>query len=223
LSGNFVVMPCFFGSGNWHRPSTSHTWFAGGGSFWSLRRGIADTPSSKRWICSRPPWENEPASSHSRPGRQRTRSVSIGYRYRADSGKSREGKPRKAWSGNEDGLLARMQEIIRLRHYAKSTEKACPHWVRRSLAYRKDSGLGVSRLQRTSRRFLPVWQWVRRRALRHRIRRSVHCFFFSGRFCARTGKKWLRRFEPSEGGGFLRYCLSARFRRCSKLWSSITS
>ena len=74
--------------------------------------------------------------------RQATDAVRIyRYQYRTDSGKSGEGKPRKAWSGNEDGLLARMQEIIRLRHYAKSTEKTYLHWTRRFLAYRKHAGL----------------------------------------------------------------------------------
>lgn len=44
-------------------------------------------------------------------------------------------------NGNEDDLLARMQEIIRLRHYAKSTEKTYLHWTRRFLTYRKHAGL----------------------------------------------------------------------------------
>ncbi|MHA1743582.1 MAG: phage integrase N-terminal SAM-like domain-containing protein [Candidatus Heimdallarchaeota archaeon] len=34
-----------------------------------------------------------------------------------------------------------MREIIRLRHYAKSTEKTYLHWTRRFLAYRKHAGL----------------------------------------------------------------------------------
>jgi len=74
--------------------------------------------------------------------RQATDAVRIyRYQYRADSGKSGEERPRKAWSGNEQDILARMQEIIRLRHYAKSTQKTYLHWTRRFLAYREQTGL----------------------------------------------------------------------------------
>jgi len=63
------------------------------------------------------------------------------YQYRADSGEPGKMKPQKTWADNEDGLLTRMQEIIRLRHYAKSTEKTYLHWARRFLAYRAQTGL----------------------------------------------------------------------------------
>lgn len=63
------------------------------------------------------------------------------YQYRADSGQTGEEEPRKAWSGDEGDLLARMQEIIRLRHYARSTEKTYLHWTRRFLSYREQAGL----------------------------------------------------------------------------------
>jgi len=74
--------------------------------------------------------------------RQATDAVRIyRYQYRTDSVQSSEEEFGKAWSADEDQLLARMQEIIRLRHYAKSTEKTYLHWARRFLAYRRDTGL----------------------------------------------------------------------------------
>ncbi len=74
--------------------------------------------------------------------RQATDAVRIyRYQYRADAGEAGEEKAKKAWTGNEDSLLARMREIIRLRHYAKSTEKTYLHWTQRFLAYREQAGL----------------------------------------------------------------------------------
>jgi len=37
-------------------------------------------------------------------------------------------------------MLERLREVIRLRHYAKSTEKTYLHWTRRFLAYRRHAG-----------------------------------------------------------------------------------
>jgi len=42
---------------------------------------------------------------------------------------------------NDNALLTRLREVIRLRHYAKSTEKTYMHWTRRFLSYRKQAGL----------------------------------------------------------------------------------
>ncbi len=63
------------------------------------------------------------------------------YQYQADAGEAGEEEAKKVWTGNEDGLLAQMREIIRLRHYAKNTEKTYLHWTRRFLGYRKQAGL----------------------------------------------------------------------------------
>ncbi len=74
--------------------------------------------------------------------RQATDAVHIyRYQYRADSGEAGEEEPKKAWAGNDDDLLARLQEIIRLRHYAKSTEKTYLRWTRRFLSYREQASL----------------------------------------------------------------------------------
>ncbi|MFH1037601.1 MAG: phage integrase N-terminal SAM-like domain-containing protein [PVC group bacterium] len=42
---------------------------------------------------------------------------------------------------DDASLLARLEEIIRLRHYARSTEKTYLHWARRFLDYRRQTGL----------------------------------------------------------------------------------
>jgi hypothetical protein len=41
---------------------------------------------------------------------------------------------------DEAAMLKRLREVIRLRHYAKSTEKTYLHWTRRFLAYRRYAG-----------------------------------------------------------------------------------
>jgi hypothetical protein len=40
----------------------------------------------------------------------------------------------------EAAMLGRLREVIRLRDYAKSTEKTYLHWTRRFLAYRRHAG-----------------------------------------------------------------------------------
>ena len=40
-------------------------------------------------------------------------------------------------SPDDADALDRLREIMRLRHYAKSTEKTYLHWTRRFLAYRR--------------------------------------------------------------------------------------
>jgi len=42
---------------------------------------------------------------------------------------------------DDAALLKRLREVIRLRHYAESTEKTYLHWSRRFLAYRRRTGL----------------------------------------------------------------------------------
>jgi integron integrase len=61
------------------------------------------------------------------------------YQYRTPGdGKGGGGNAR----GYQDdhALLARLGEVIRLRHYARSTEKTYLDWTRRLLAYRRDCG-----------------------------------------------------------------------------------
>jgi hypothetical protein len=41
---------------------------------------------------------------------------------------------------DEAATLGRLREVVRLRHYAKSTEKAYLHWTRRFLAYQRHAG-----------------------------------------------------------------------------------
>ncbi|NOZ85725.1 MAG: tyrosine-type recombinase/integrase [Deltaproteobacteria bacterium] len=61
--------------------------------------------------------------------------------YREGAHEAGEDASKKTWAGNEDDLLARTREILRLRHYARSTEKTYLNWVRRFLSYRKRAGL----------------------------------------------------------------------------------
>jgi len=42
---------------------------------------------------------------------------------------------------DDAGLLSRLREVIRLRHYAHSTENTYLHWTGRFLAYRRENGL----------------------------------------------------------------------------------
>ena len=61
------------------------------------------------------------------------------YQYRRAN---EEGEGGSALGGlsHDAAMLARLREVIRLRHYAKSTEKTYLHWTRRFLAYRQRSG-----------------------------------------------------------------------------------
>jgi len=113
--------------------------------------------------------------------RQATTRVRIyRYQYRTDSAKSEKEKPSKALASNENDLLARLQEIIRLRHYAKSTEKYYLHWTRWFFAYRKDTGLSGEPTAADVKAFLTRLAMVEKVSASTRTRRSVHYFFFSG-------------------------------------------
>ena len=59
------------------------------------------------------------------------------YQYRgSDShGQSRPASG-SAFMNDDESLLSRLREVIRLRHYARRTEKTYLHWARRFLAYR---------------------------------------------------------------------------------------
>ncbi|SHF28992.1 integron integrase [Desulfacinum infernum DSM 9756] len=63
------------------------------------------------------------------------------YQYRGVSGHKDGTRKNVVIPGGDEKLLDRLREVIRLRHYAKSTEKSYLQWTRRFLAYRKHAGL----------------------------------------------------------------------------------
>ena len=61
------------------------------------------------------------------------------YQYRGAKDDGEGGSP--VTGLNDDAaILVRLRQVIRLRHYAKSTEKTYLHWSRRFLEYRRGSG-----------------------------------------------------------------------------------
>ena len=62
-----------------------------------------------------------------------------GYQYRGASDDGEGGIPAAGLNDNA-AMLARLGEVIRLRHYAKSTEKTYLHWTWRFLEYRRGAG-----------------------------------------------------------------------------------
>jgi len=62
------------------------------------------------------------------------------YRYRGADSQGQSGAGERAAPVDNAALLARLREVIRLRHYAQSTEKTYFHWTRRFLAYRRETG-----------------------------------------------------------------------------------
>ena len=63
------------------------------------------------------------------------------YQYRGADAQVQPGLDTQGAPMDEAALLARLREVIRLRHYAQSTEKTYLHWTRRFLAYRRETGL----------------------------------------------------------------------------------
>lgn len=61
------------------------------------------------------------------------------YQYRAAGDDGADSPARDAYL-SDAAMLGRFREIIRLRHYARSTEKTYLHWTRRFLAYRRQVG-----------------------------------------------------------------------------------
>ena len=55
---------------------------------------------------------------------------------------------------DDNALLDRLREVIRLRHYARSTEKSYLEWTRRFLAYRRETGLTDAPTSEDVRAFL---------------------------------------------------------------------
>ena len=63
------------------------------------------------------------------------------YRYQYRGAKAGDGDSPTAQAFVDDAArLERLREVIRLRHYARSTEKTYLHWNRRFLAYRHETG-----------------------------------------------------------------------------------
>jgi integron integrase len=63
------------------------------------------------------------------------------YRYQFRGAKDDgEGGTPAAGLNDDAAILVRLREVIRLRHYAMSTEKTYLHWNRRFLAYRRETG-----------------------------------------------------------------------------------
>ena len=63
------------------------------------------------------------------------------YQYRGAGALQAPEVSERAEPMDDGGLLTRLREVIRLRHYARSTEKTHLHWTRRFLAYRQQAGL----------------------------------------------------------------------------------
>ncbi|MFH1998544.1 MAG: integron integrase [Planctomycetota bacterium] len=61
------------------------------------------------------------------------------FQYKPPSANDSGGSPVKPSLVNDRDLMSRLQEIIRLRHYAKSTEKTYLLWVRKFLVYRRQT------------------------------------------------------------------------------------
>ena len=53
----------------------------------------------------------------------------------------------RAWTLDGTVLLARFREVLRLRHYARNTEKTYLHWARRFLEYRRETQSAGGRRQ----------------------------------------------------------------------------
>ena len=63
------------------------------------------------------------------------------YRYQYRGAKAgADGSPAAQAFVDDAARLERMREVIRLRHYARSTEKTYLHWNRRFLTYRHETG-----------------------------------------------------------------------------------
>lgn len=75
------------------------------------------------------------------------------YQYRESGDEANDGHAREAFA-NDAAMLDRLREIIRLRHYAKSTEKTYLHWNRRFLTYRRETGAGCEPTAKDAKAFL---------------------------------------------------------------------
>lgn len=63
------------------------------------------------------------------------------YQFRGIQEGDHTGASNQATAANDESLVRRLQEVIRLRHYARSTEKTYLQWTKRFLAYRQETGV----------------------------------------------------------------------------------
>lgn len=63
------------------------------------------------------------------------------YQYKANGNKIEDDTRGVSFPGSDESLLVRFREVIRLRHYSKSTEKTYLNWAQRFLDYRHQAGL----------------------------------------------------------------------------------
>lgn len=77
------------------------------------------------------------------------------YRYQFRGAKEDgEGGGPPAGLNDDTAILVRLRQVIRLRHYSKSTEKTYLHWSRRFLEYRRGSGCGGMTTSEDAKAFL---------------------------------------------------------------------
>jgi len=78
------------------------------------------------------PWQIQQAADAVRIYRHQFRGIEKG---------AQKGRSNRATAADDGSLVRRLREVIRLRHYAKSTEKTYVHWTNRFLAYRQQTGV----------------------------------------------------------------------------------
>jgi hypothetical protein len=75
------------------------------------------------------------------------------YQYRR-AGMESDGPPAGLGFVDDATRLDRLRDVIRLRHYARSTEKTYLHWNRRFLAYRRETAAAVDLTAADAKAFL---------------------------------------------------------------------
>ncbi len=63
------------------------------------------------------------------------------YQFRGAEKEATKAITNETGAANTGNLTRRLREVIRLRHYARSTEKSYLHWTNRFLAYRRQTGV----------------------------------------------------------------------------------
>ena len=84
------------------------------------------------------------------------------YQYRSAGARQAPEAGERPEPMDDAGLLTRLREVIRLRHYAQSTEKTYLHWTRRFLAYRRQTGLAGAPTAADVKAFLTRLAMVRK-------------------------------------------------------------
>ena len=78
------------------------------------------------------PWQVQQAADAARVYRDQ---------YRGADARGQAGAGNQGAAMDDASSLARLREVIRLRHCARSTDRTYLHWPRRFLAYRRQTGL----------------------------------------------------------------------------------